>query len=226
MQRIAGATAPEVQAPVPQRPWTPQPAGSSLLVFREVQIGMLPGRGRRETWTLIRSGNAVLVRLEEQSSAATIAHLNRESLDPGKWLPATPTEYAGTATANASGFRMTLHRNFGTHEPEQLVLDCAPKTVVVHPVFATLVEGWVNSDDTTKPATWAPARTERVQALNCREPDGLGTFSDGLSFVSGKGATKKDPALSGVEWAFVNSDMVIQQGGYRWIPSFSLRDAP
>ena len=205
-----------------QREWTPQPQGSRVLMFREAQVGMLANRGQRTTWTFITSGVSVLVRVEKQQSFGRIPHLDPESIRPDKWLAPTRTEYAGVATAQVPPFTLRLQRNFGTREPEELLLNCANKTIQVHPALATLVEGWKNDDDTMAPASWAPARTEPVRVLNCRPAAALWTFSDGLSFGRGRLGTAKNPELLGVEWGFVNSDMVIQEGGYRWILSGAL----
>jgi hypothetical protein len=41
-----------------------------------------------------------------------------------------------------------------------------------------------------------------------------------LHFAQGRTTAKDENA--GVEWAFVNSDMVVQAGGFRWIPTSSL----
>lgn len=172
------------------------------------------------------SGASALLRVEEQSTTDGIPHLDRTSIAPDVWSPPLRTEYVGAATARAAPFALKLQRSFGAREPKELVLNCSARSIQVHPVFATLVEGWKNNDDSMEPAAWAPPRTERIQALSCKPTGNPSTFGDGLSFVKGKAATAKDLEVSGVEWAFVNSDMVIQEGGYRWIPSFSLRQAP
>ena len=41
--------------------------------------------------------------------------------------------------------------------------------------------------------------------------------------MKAKKETATEPERVGVEWAHVNSDMVIQQGGYRWMTSFSMK---
>ncbi len=192
------------------------------MVFREVYVGALPAYGRRVTWTLVRAGATAILRVEEQRSVGVVPHLDRTSLRPELWGPAARSEYVGVASAASAPLTLRLHRRFGAQEPAALELHCVRKTLAVHPDFATLVEGWVNSDDSMEPASWAPPRTERVVALHCEPPAEGWSFSDGLSFAPGKAATLKDVETSGVEWGFVNSDMVIQEGGYRWIPAFTL----
>ena len=204
----------------PQPNWTPAPTGSTTLVFREAQIGSLPARGRRDTWTLIRAGASVLLRVEAQSSIRTIHDLDAGSLAQDQWHPPERTEYAGTARGTA----LKLTRNFGDVEPKELALTCTNKTIDVHSAFVTLVKGWTFNDDSMQPASWAPPRVERVTVLNCKSPsDSSSNFHDGLSFSKPKRETTKESEMVGVEWVFVNSDMVIQQGGYRWLPDFSVR---
>jgi len=218
---VASSPTPAAEAPPATQPaWSSAPAGATSLVFREVMLGALPAKARRTTWTLIRAGSAVLLRVEDQS-ARGMRHLDRTSLPPEIWSTPERTEYRGTASAAAGRTTLTLQRSFGAGDPAALVLRCAPRTIEVHPALVTLVEGWKHDDDTMEPATWAPTRSERVPVLSCKEDGPPRSFDDGLSFVAGRGATTRDPASVGVEWAFVNSDMVIQQGGYRWIPAFS-----
>ena len=186
---------------------------------------MLIDPPQRTTWSLITLGVSVLLRVEGQTAVTHILSLDRRSIQPDMWSPPTRTEYAGTATARTPPFTLKLQRKFGARYPEELELTCATKIILVHPAFATLVEGWKNNDDSMEPANWAPARTERVQVLNCKPSGEAGADSEGLSFARGKPATVKDLEMVGVEWAYVNSDMVIQEGGYRWIPSFSLQHA-
>lgn len=183
-------------------------------------LGALPAKARRTTWTMIRAGSTVLLRVEDQT-ARGMRHLDRDSLRPESWSVPERTEYRGTASAAAGPTTLTLRRAFGAGDPAALVLRCAPRTVDVHPAFVTLVEGWKHQDDTMEPATWAPPRVERVPVLSCKEDGPAHPFEDGLSFAAGHRETTKEAATVGIEWAFVNSDMVIQQGGYRWIPAFS-----
>lgn len=213
----APATAPK--AP-PQPNWTTPPTGSTTLVFREAHIGALAARGRRFTWTLIRAGSSVLLRVEAQSSLRTIHDLESGSLSPDQWGPPERTEYAGSAT----GSSMQLARTFGELEPKELPLTCTNKSIDVHSAFVTLVKGWRRNDESMQPASWAPPRVDRIPVLNCKDPkERTSNISDGLSFAKPKHETPQESEMVGVEWVFVNSDMVIQQGGYRWLPDFSLR---
>lgn len=203
--------------------WTAAPAGSTTMFFRETYLGMLPRPHRRTTWTLIQSGTTVILRAEDQVAKVPFDHLDRTSTFPDGWTAARRTEYVGVASAASPPFTLTAKRAFGDHEPADLVLKCAPRTIAVHPALATLVEGWKRMDDSMEPASWAPPRTENVVVLACAGPGAPRSFEDGLSFAKAKKETATEPERVGVEWAHVNSDMVIQQGGYRWMTSFSVK---
>ena len=206
----------------PPHPWTAAPAGSTRRIFRELLVGQLPGSALRNTWWLFYVGNQAYLRVEEQRTESSMPHLDRTSHFPESWSAPVRTEYVGRLTRSTPPFTLTLTRSFGPHEPAALTLGCAATTVSVHPAFATLVEGWKNDDDSMEPGTWAPPRTERVPAISCK-PSGADwpfPFGQGLCFAAGKSTAKLQTA--GIEWAFVNSDMVIQEGGYRFIPSFAV----
>jgi hypothetical protein len=169
---------------------------------------------------LIRSGNSVLLRVESRTAKVPFPHLDRTSTFEDNWGRAERSEATGTASAATPPFTIKLTTRFGPRFPDGIALTCANRTINVHPAFATLAEGWKRSDDSMESAVWAPPRVEKVQVLGCRV-DGAGdSFSDGLSFAKPKAATEKEPAYGGVDWAFVSSDMVIQEGGYRWFIDF------
>jgi hypothetical protein len=226
------AAAPEAIAHDTLPAWTEPPADSSVLVFREVLVGALPFPSRRNTWTLIVSGRRVIVRFEAQWAKESIAHLDRTSQDPDRWMPADRVEYTGEA-ARSAPLAATLTRRLGADEigpsehrriavPKTLSLQCAVQAIRVHPAFATLVEGWKNDDDSMEPAAWAPPRTEPVANATACKVDGLTlAFTGALYFARGRKTAKEETV--GVEWAFVNSDMVVQEGGFRWIPAFSVK---
>ena len=176
----------------------------------------------RNTWWLVFVGTTAYLRVEEQHSASSVPHLDRSSHAPGLWSAPTRTEYVGTLSRKSAPFTLKLQRRFGPREPATLTLGCTARQVAVHPAFATLAEGWKNDDETMEPGSWAPPRTERVSAIGCQVVGEAWPFpfGEGLCFAAGKTTTKLETA--GLEWAFVNSDMVIQEGGYRFIPSFSL----
>jgi hypothetical protein len=86
-------------------------------------------------------------------------------------------------------------------------LPCKEETIEVHAANAKLIRGHKNDDDTMTDPTWSPAGVTKVKALHCTGELALHPFSEGLYFA--------DPP---VEWAFNNSDMSIQAGGFRFIP--------
>ncbi len=95
---------------------------------------------------------------------------------------------------------------------------CSHKTIQVHPASATLVKGRKRDDDSMTSTRWTPSRIETSSALVCTStPELLLPFTKELAFVTPRRVANNEEAR-GVEWSFVNSDMVIQQGGYRWIP--------
>jgi hypothetical protein len=212
-----------------RRAFSTTPSGSQVLAFREAYLGLLPGTGMRVTWWLVTHGRSATLRIECQDAVNTLGNLDPTSVRPEAWLPGVRTEFAGEATASMPPFKMTLHRAFGDQCSPDLVLDCASATIDVHPAFATLVEGWT-TETAVQPASWAPPRTERARVLRCTGAaltDGPACaipFSKGLAFAAPRPQATTEPARNGVEWAFVNSDEVIQEGGYRWIPDFSLAD--
>ena len=95
----------------------------------------------------------------------------------------------------------------GERSELRVKLPCKETTIDVHPANAKLIPGKKNDDDTMTEPTWSPAEVTKVKALHCTGELALQPFSDGLYFA--------DPP---VEWAFNNSDMSIQSGGFRFIP--------
>jgi hypothetical protein len=195
-------------------------------------MGILPSHAQRITWTLVTAKSSAFLRVESQSSVRNLSHLNRESVQASEWQPPTRAEYSGAAAPATPPFKLVLQKTLGKGQPE-MTLACTSKTIDVHPAFVTLVEGWARPDDMNEPASWAPPRTESVRVLYCRPPEGVqsihigeSSFGEGLAFAAARAATSREPEASGVEFAFVNSDMVIQQGGYRWAPTFSFSNAP
>jgi hypothetical protein len=140
--------------------------------------------------------------------AATPKDEKKPGIDLG--VPGSPSEGRQPSVAS----RVTI--------PDALRLECEPKTIDVHPALATLVEGWP-AETYMEPPSWAPPRTQRIRSTACSlvEPKGslplLLPFSNGLYFASGKEQGSEE--TTGVEWAFVNNDEVIQAGGFRWIPA-------
>jgi hypothetical protein len=221
-----------VEAPPPAWP-APPPFGATTLVFRDLYIGALPGPNRRHTWTLHRASSRVVLRLEVEWAKEPFEQVDRASHATDGWVHGARFEYSA-ASPPKGPLKTTLTKTFGPNDfgpgedrgttaPQELTLDCASRPIAVHPAFATLVKGWKNNDDSMEPAVWAPPSTEAISnALVCKLGGGLLLpFTEALTFAAGKKNSREETA--GVEWAFINSDMVIQTGGLRWIPTFALR---
>ena len=207
---------------------TPARTAADTLVFRETLVGMLP-MGIQQTWTFIREGDGVHLTVETRNAKATFRRLDRTTHFEDRWLPPhRRVEYAGKITGTATKLSIALARTGGDEAaPATLSLRCADRMLAVHLAFAELVEGWKHDDDTMEPASWAPARTVRVRGLVCtgvEDGDLALPFTEALSFVR-PGHLGKE-AWDGVEWGFTNGDMVIQEGGLRFIPAMAAPGAP
>ncbi len=212
----------------PPREWAALPADSRVLVFRDLYLGALPYPSRRNTWTLVLLDGSARVRFESAQAKSSFKELDRSSHDATAWSVTSRLEYEGTLVGQPPrSLQLKLIAGGEAPAPGQvptvpleLRMACAEQSIDVHPAFVTLVPGWKYDDDSMEPATWAPARTQRERALLCKleaEPSLLLPFTTGLAFVPAKKADRLDAV--GVEWAFNNSDMVLQQGGYRYLPA-------
>ena len=193
---------------------TSSPSSEQKLVFRELLVGVLPSPSFRNTWTLILGPAKAQLRLETQRSRSPFLQLDRTTHAESAWLRATRTDFAGEVLTR-SPLVVTLSRTAGEDGAAALRLECAAGELDVHPAFATLVPGWKNDDDSSEPPSWAPARTTKVRASACRlvtpagSPRMMLSFTELLAFSAG---------AKGLEWGFVNSGGVLQQGGYRFLP--------
>lgn len=226
----ASASAVATAPPAPAFP--PLPEGAITVVFRDLLVGALPYPSLRATWTLATTDDRVVLRLVEEKARASFEHLDATTESANGWRDAVLTAWAGDRPAAKTLGTFELHRVYGPAHtaptdprrpraelPETLKLSCAPRALRVHPVGAALRPGKKRDDDTMTRATWQPAGTESVGgALVCTvAPSVLHGFTEALAFVSARSAGPKPHG--GVEWAFDNSDMVIQEGGYRFLPA-------
>jgi hypothetical protein len=195
-------------------------------VFRELYVGALPHPSRRQTWTLILAKRTAILRVESETAKEAFRAIGPDNQLVERWGTHMHAEYTGELTS-ASPLRMTLGLHVGSDDAmklaSRLALDCTIGAIRVHPAYATLVQGWKHPDDSIEPASWAPSRTDLVSdAKLCKAAGeerfgGTFPFTTSLAFVRGRELPNGEVAR-GVEWSFVNSDMVIQEGGYRWIP--------
>ncbi|MFO0614303.1 MAG: hypothetical protein U0414_17075 [Polyangiaceae bacterium] len=193
---------------------------------------MLSRTATRLTWIL--SSNAIQSDLEIycQTSTATGRglRLTGAEQDDAIWGDAVRVSYFSPTPRAASGVK-DIEYVFASRPhpasmpcltpPEGLVLTCRDEGISVHAAGATLSGGArvaPSSKDGGGAArgVWTPATTETVGARLCSwsaAPARALYFKWSAAFVA---PTARSP---GVEWAYENSDMVLQDGGYRWLPA-------
>jgi hypothetical protein len=208
-------------------------------VFREILVGALVYPPLRRTWTFTRGATrarleAVCQRGKTGGSSRTPARasgglaLNGEENDPPWWLAPAVTIYDGApAGKGALSYRLSAVGGLASAQacaplPDVVLMACRPAQVSVLRRGAALIVEPMRPTDEMPASHWAPASAESVAALRCEvraegdagDPDRV-TLWHGTPFVlaAGKGEAP------GVEFAFENSDMVVQRGAYRWMPA-------
>jgi hypothetical protein len=202
-------------------------------------VGALVFPPKRLTWTLFRSlplaptrvGSAVHLRVlcqEGKARGARGVSLTGKENEEATWVAPTLTEYAGTVI-RTSPLTYRLSSDAGTSAlaacepfPARLRLECHSAQISVLAAGAALIPGKKLSDDRMSPSRFQPSRRERVSALRCD----LASESDPATWPS-RHVPREWPLLFaapsgsavGVEWAYENSDMVVQEGAYRWMPA-------
>jgi hypothetical protein len=217
---------------------------SDRRVFRSLMAGMLPPHATRLTWVLTRSVTRARMRLYNQTGAWGMRRLDGNENDESVWSAPCVTLYEGTPDGTLSyNFSRSSPPATGAHAdkesrqtdcewmPAAFTLQCRKEGVRVQHAGAVLLTGacenlWKG---------WAPATTERVQALRCdvlppgetapfpHHDDGcshgdghfrdnplINYFSDGSIVFAAAG-----PNGPGIEWVFENSDCLVQEGGFR-----------
>lgn len=173
---------------------TVAPAPPETHVFVELYVGMVPVRSLRNTWTLTLDGDRAALRLERHEGQPGFHHLDETNHDPTRW------KLVGTVTHEGKVQRAPLRIAFAAFE-----LACESATIQVHPRGAKLLPGQKNADDSQDPPTWVPGETAKSTAQSCEGAPDRHPFSERLVF-----------ARRPLEWAFDNSHMVVQAGGFRW----------
>ncbi len=208
----------------------PGESAAEQRVFRQLMMGKLPATSRR-LWTLLRGAGIVRLRTTcqgptEQSGLMYGSITGREQ-DDALWSTTGWLDYVGTVVASG-GERYRLARSAGGGEgctgPEAIELRCAAASVAALAPRAALIPGNKRDDDTMRPARWQPPTRSAAPALRClvaldageQEPFRfwLHPLVDPFPLLF----TAPTAARPGVEWAFENSDMVVQEGAYRWMP--------
>jgi hypothetical protein len=199
--------------------WTPFPEGATVLVFRDLLVGVIPYPARRTTWSLAIAGDAALLRHEASRAAGALAHLDDRADAPATWSAPIRAEYTGKVLRKeplSIAFQIRFGARGESALPEALAMTCATKQVRVRAAGAHLLEGKKQNDDRMTPARWVPGTSESVRANRCTFGEDsralIGHFTEALTFASKQ-------ASPGIEWAFVSSDMVVQEGGLRWLPA-------
>jgi hypothetical protein len=186
-------------------------------------VGLISFQSTRRTWTLTRGATRARLEVACQNAAKggrpAALRLDGEENQEAVWLPRDAAAYAGAETGKRPlSYRLALVGDPGRGSacrvlPQHLVLSCVSSRVQVRRAGATLVAG-------EKGPRWSPAAREDVASLRC---DARGEDDDDVKWV----ALWPDAAFEfapgrhgspGLEFAFENSDMVLQDGGYRWMP--------
>lgn len=192
--------------------------------FRQVIVGLIRFPGKRRTWVLLRATDHVRLRLACQLSAQQTLRLDGRESDDAQWGPPVVTEWEGVLGQDLSGELTLSPGSAGStacgDQPARLELQCHDDRVDVHAAGAILVAPRRGGGDSGR-TPWKPASHEREEGFVCsvswqeREMRFIhDTLGDGkLVFVP---PSRRGP---GVEWAEENSDVVVQMGGYRWMPA-------
>ena len=191
------------------------------LVFRQISVGLITV-ARRYTWILSRAPGRARLHLLCQRGITPHGErgnrVNGTENDESVWGPPVLTVYAGPRTAQTPlSYRLdAVAGSTGDDDcaspPPVLLLSCRPGSVPVLAAGAVL----------ESQRRWRPPAAQRVAALLCDMTDEDGDKSHDpikylwpgwpLAFAARRGDS------AGIEWAFENSDMVVQEGAYRFLP--------
>lgn len=188
-------------------------------IFRQLEVGAIRAVPSRTTWFFDRLHGEARLRVLCQlgNSGPTDITLRGDEDDDARWDAPVETIYVGSRSGNA--YAMTALD--GAVEvaacevmPAALKLECEDAVVPVLPAGALLLRGKPRSDGSSSPAHWQPGKREQVRAERC-------TVTGTLVGERWKLVFPKAPGR-GVEWVFVNSDMILQEGAHRWMPASSV----
>lgn len=185
-------------------------------VFRQLEVGAIRAVPSRMTWFFDRLHGEARLRVLCQlgNSGSTGITLRGDEDDDARWDAPVETTYVGFQ----SGDSYTMTAVGGAVDvtdceamPATLKVACEDAVVPVLSAGALLLRGKQRSDGSSSPAHWQPGKREQVRAERCE--------------VTGKSVTQewklvfpKAPGR-GVEWVFVNSDTLLQEGAHRWMPA-------
>jgi len=229
----AGPTVPssDTRAPaVATREIDEPPAGARM--FRHLLVGALMRTPIRLTWTTWTHDAHTRLRVAcEEGGHVKIAGLGRPGLvgvaltgkenDARYWFPPAVVDYReADATRDLVAVAQPATRPGCSGLPAKLRLTCKRDRVAVLNVGAALVAGGSKPDDPGhRPARWRPSTRTTVDAERCEVA--LPDASPGASFLADTIAEQPLVWVADrpIEWAFENSDVVVQAGGYRFMPA-------
>lgn len=183
-------------------------------VFRELSFGLIVV-ATRQTSVLRRDGDRASLRVTiETPPHAPGRKLGGSEVEPTTWEVAQTETFVGTV--RAEGKRTVFHLRSATGKP--LDLSCAPGRRAIHRRGAQLVPhrdapGHYHAE-CTETGVWRPSATQTIDVLTCgasdRDADHFGQFGGTALLLA---------PMPGVESVFVNSDCLLQGGGYRRMAS-------
>jgi hypothetical protein len=196
-------------------------------VFRHVLVGALRYPPRRLTWVLSRGATQVRLQVFCQlgkPSAQSGISLTGQENDESMWRDPVVTTYAGARSGkDPQWYALSIAGVPGDRAcealPDTLQLRCRADRARVLRAGAALVPGKKRADDRMSPPRWQPPGRDPVAALRCDlSVDGAWPLRQvprewPLVFVPAR------DTAPGIEWAHENSDMAVQEGAYRWMPS-------
>jgi hypothetical protein len=180
-------------------------------VFRELSFGLIVV-ATRQTSVLRRDGDRASLRvtIERPPHAPGTKNLGGSEVEPTTWEVAQTETFVGTIRAEDK--RTVFHLSSAAGKP--LELSCAPGRLAIHRRGAQLVPhryapGQYHSE-CSETGVWRPSATQTIDVLKCgasdRDVDHFGRFGGTALLLA---------PMPGVESVFVNSDCVLQGGGYR-----------
>ena len=220
----------DASATIPSAVFPPPPEGAARLLFRDVLVGALPYPARRTTFELFRRDRSATLRATFEIARGSLRRVDESTHDATIWHEPVRVAWEGEVTGTAP-MKLSLRRVFGPEGtraigelPSVVDLTCKTESVRVHPEQARLDRGSAGEGDVGR-GVWSPRTVETVPgALVCihvqdTPGDLLMWFTKAFVFVPPRdGAHAHARAADGVEHAFANDDMALQEGGLRFVP--------
>lgn len=209
-----------------------EPPAAGARSFRHLLVGALMRAPIRLTWTEWTHDVHTRLRVAcQEGGGAKIPGLGRPGLagvaltgkenDARYWFPPVVTDYQeADATHDLVAVSLPPAHGGCSGIPAKLRLTCKPDRVAVLAVGAALIPGGTKPDDPGhRPPTWRPSTRKTVDAERCDAT--LPDSSPGSSFLADTIAEQPLVWVADhpIEWAFENSDVVVQQGAYRFMPA-------